>query len=138
MPNKSITVQAMINAPIAKVWQAWNDPEQIKQWAFASADWEAPAAKNDLRVGGMFTTTMAAKDGSAKFDFNGTYTKVDQDERIEYTIEDGRKVSVLFESKGDKTKVVETFEMESINSEELQRAGWQAILDNFKKHVEAS
>lgn len=133
---KTITVQTTINAPIEKVWQYWNEPEHIMQWAFASDDWEAPAAENDLREGGRFKTTMAAKDGSARFDFTGAYTKVGEHQLIEYTIDDGRKVSVAFSNDGGKTTVTETFEMEQTHSEEQQRAGWQAILDNFKKHVE--
>lgn len=137
--NKSITVEAVINAPVEKVWQCWTDPEHIKQWAFASDDWEAPFAENDVREGGKFKTTMAAKDGSSKFDFTGIYTLVTPNDRIEYVMdgEDRRQVLARFESEGDTTKVTETFDMEHENSEELQRAGWQAILENFKKHVEA-
>lgn len=137
MNNTPITIQTTINAPIDKVWEYWNKPEHIEKWAFAQDDWEAYGAENDLRVGGTFKTTMAAKDKSASFDFTGTYTKVDEHEVIEYTMDDGRKVSVKFETvDGDKTKVTETFDPESENSAEMQRAGWQAILDNFKKYVE--
>jgi uncharacterized protein YndB with AHSA1/START domain len=119
------------------VWEYWNKPEHIVQWAFASDDWEAPAAENDLHVGGRFKTTMAAKDKSTSFDFTGTYTKVGEHEIIEYTMDDGRKVSVRFEITDDNhTKIIETFDPENENSEEMQRSGWQAILDNFKKHVE--
>lgn len=134
-----ITVQTVINAPIEKVWKYWNKPEHIMSWAFASDDWEAPAAENDLRVGGKFKTTMAAKDKSSSFDFTGTYTHVGEHELIEYTMDDGRKVSVRFETlDGDHTKITETFDPESENSEEMQRSGWQAILDNFKKYVEGN
>lgn len=134
-----ITIQTTINAPIEKVWEYWNSPEHIPGWAFASDDWEAPYAENDLKVGGKFKTTMAAKDKSASFDFTGTYTQVDENQRIEYTIDDGRKVSVRFESLGNnETKVTETFDPENENSEEMQRDGWQSILNNFKKYVETN
>ncbi len=138
--SKSITIEAIINAPVEKVWQFWNQPEHITKWAFASYDWEAPNAENDLKVGGKFKTVMAAKNKSSKFDFTGTYSTVDQYKEIAYTIDgdDARKVVIAFENLGDKTKVTETFEMENENTEELQRSGWQAILDNFKKHVEVN
>lgn len=106
------------------------------QWYFASDDWHAPRAENDLFVGGRFVTAMAARDGSAGFDFNGVYTNVVPVERIEYVIEGGRKVVVTFTDKDDGTEITETFEAETENSEELQRAGWQAILGNFKKYIE--
>lgn len=121
-----------------KVWEFWNQPEHIMNWAFASDDWEAPAAENDLQVGGKFVTTMAAKDKSVSFDFSGVYTKVDNHESIEYSMDDGRKVSVKFETVPEGTKITETFDPENENPEEMQRAGWQAILDNFKKYVEAN
>lgn len=132
-----ITVQALMNAPIEKVWEFWNEPKHIMNWAFASSDWEAPAAQNDLQVGGKFVTTMAAKDKSASFDFTGVYTKVHNHETIEYTMDDGRKVSVKFETVPEGVQVTETFDPENENSEEMQRAGWQAILDNFKKYIES-
>lgn len=137
MNNSPITVSTTINAPVQKVWEYWNLPEHITNWAFASDDWEAPEAENDLREGGKFKTTMAAKDKSRSFDFTGTYTKVGEHEVIEYTIDDGRKVSVHFENTNDgQTKVTETFDPESQNPAEMQQKGWQAILDNFKKYVE--
>ncbi len=136
--SQSITVQTTINAPIEKVWECWTAPEHITQWAFASDDWEAPAAENDLREGGKFSTTMAAKDKSASFDFNGVYTVVKTHERIEYTIEDGREVKIEFAETPEGVVITETFEMENENSEEMQRAGWQAIMNNFKKHVESN
>lgn len=139
MANKSITVSTVVNAPVEKVWEAWNKPEHITKWAFASDDWEAPAAENDLKTGGRFNTVMAAKDKSATFDFTGTYTAIKEHELIEYTMdgEDARKVSITFSPKGDATEVTETFEMENENPEEMQRGGWQAILDSFKKHAES-
>lgn len=132
-----ITIQTTISAPIEKVWSYFNEPEHITQWAFASDDWEAPYAENDLRVGGKFKTVMAAKDKSFKFDFNGVYSNVKKHEVIEYNIEDGRYVKVLFEQAPDGVQVTEMFEPETENSETMQRNGWQAILDNFKKHAES-
>lgn len=133
---KAITIEAVVNAPVAHVWKCWNEPQHITKLAFASDDWESPSSTNDLRVGGTFVTVMAAKDGSAKFDFSGVYSVVTPHERIEYAMEDGRKVVTVFESLGSKTKVTETFDMENENPEEMQRAGWQSILNNFKKHTE--
>lgn len=137
-----ITIETVISAPIEKVWKYWNEPEHITKWAFASDDWETPHAENDLQNNGRFLTRMAAKDGSVSFDLMGTYTNVNPMSLIEYTIdtfpgeEIGRNVSVSFEAIGDSTKITETFDIENENPEEMQRAGWQAILDNFKKHVE--
>jgi uncharacterized protein YndB with AHSA1/START domain len=132
-----ITIQTTINAPIEMIWNCWNDPDHITKWAFASDDWEAPEAENDIRTGGTFRTVMAAKDGSAQFDFGGTYTNVVVNEQIEYTMGDTRTVSVQFETTPEGVRVTETFDPETENPEEMQRAGWQAILDNFKKHVES-
>lgn len=131
-----ITIEATVNAPVEKVWNSWNEPAHIMNWAFASPDWHAPKAENDLRVGGKFVTTMAAKDGSFSFDFGGEYTTVDHHKAIAYTLEDGRKVSVAFATAGNQTKIVQTFDPESENPVDMQRAGWQAILDNFKKYTE--
>lgn len=136
--NKSITVQSTINAPVEKVWNYWSEPAHITQWCQASDDWHAPKAENDLRTGGKFSTTMAAKDGSFSFDFGGIYDNVVAHQLIEYTMGDNRKVSVVFTAKGDQTEVTETFDMENTHSEEMQRGGWQAILDNFKKYTEAN
>lgn len=136
MDRKKITVKTIVNAPIEKVWQCWTDPAHITQWNFASDDWECPSSENDLRVGGKFTSVMSAKDKSASFDFGGTYTQVKANELIEYELGDGRQVSIQFISTPNGTEVVETFDMENQNSEELQRSGWQAILENFKKHTE--
>ncbi|MCF6403702.1 SRPBCC family protein [Chitinophaga filiformis] len=134
----AITVETTVQAPVAKVWEYWNQPEHIKKWAFASDDWHVPASENDLRTGGKFSTTMAAKDGSFSFDFGGVYTQVKEHKLIEYTLGDERKVSILFSSIGDATKIVETFEAEETHSVEMQQSGWQAILDNFKKYTEAN
>jgi len=136
--NKPITVEATVNASVEKVWQYWNEPKHIMGWAFASPDWHAPKAENDLRVGGKFSTTMAAKDGSFSFDFGGTYTTVEKNKTIAYIMDDKRKVHITFSAVGNQTKIVETFDPESQNPLEMQQAGWQAILDNFKKYTEAN
>lgn len=135
--NNTITVKTVINAPITKVWECWNKPEHITGWAFASNDWEAPAAENDLREGGRFKTVMAAKDKSSSFDFTGTYTAVKDNELVEYDMDDGRHVKVEFVETPEGVKVTEIFDPENENSLEMQRSGWQAILDNFKKYVES-
>lgn len=134
--RKTITISAVVHAPIETVWNCWTAPEHIMNWAFASDDWEAPKAENDVRVGGRFLTTMAAKDGSFSFDFTGTYTSVDEHAVIEYDIDDGRHVSVKFDEQPDGVHVTETFAMEGENTEEKQREGWQAILNNFAKYTE--
>lgn len=136
--KSQITVEVLVNAPGEKVWQCWTQPEHITQWCFASDDWCAPKSENNLRVDGVFTTRMEARDGSAGFDFGGTYTVVEKNKRLEYTMtgEDVRKVSIDFVAEGDGCRVVESFDPENENSLELQKNGWQSILDNFKKYVE--
>ena len=131
-----ITVQVFVNAPIEIVWDRWVNPSHIVKWYFASDDWHAPFAENDLRINGKFKTTMSAKDGSFGFDFEGTYTNIEIHKLIVYTLADDRKVKITFEQQGNDICVTETFEAETVNEIELQRGGWQAILDNFKKHVE--
>ena len=135
--KKSITVETTINAPIEKVWHLWTDPKHIVHWNNASDDWHTPKAENDLRVGGRFLSRMEAKDGSFGFDFTGEYTKVDKQREIEYQLEDERKVKITFVSNGTQTVVTETFEAEDMHSIDLQRTGWQSILNNFKKYAEA-
>jgi uncharacterized protein YndB with AHSA1/START domain len=134
----AITVEATIKAPVEKVWKYWSEPAHITKWCSPSEDWHAPYADNDLKVNGKFKTTMAAKDGSFSFDFGGVYTKVENHKVMEYTIDDGRKVSILFSANGNETKVTETFDPENENPIEMQRGGWQAILDNFKKYTETN
>lgn len=134
--HQKITITATINAPIEKVWQYWTEPEHITKWAFASDEWEAPSAQNDVRVGGRFVTRLQATDGSQGFDFSGEYTEVIMHEKISSILDDERKAVTVFETVEDGTKIISTFEMESENPEETQRAGWQAILNNFKKQVE--
>ncbi len=134
---KPITIETIINAPIEKVWGYWTEPEHITKWCQASADWHAPRATNDLKVGGMFVTRMEAKDGSVGFDFGGTYTVVELYKKIEYVMdgEDKRKVSIQFIEENDCVKIIEAFDPETINTPERQQEGWQAILNNFKKYV---
>lgn len=135
--NKTaITVATTVQAPVEKVWQYWTLPEHIQQWCAASDDWHAPDAENDVREGGKFRTTMAAKDGSVSFDFAGIYTAVEENKLIKYAMSDGRKVEITFLPEGDSTKVVETFDPEDTNPLEMQQGGWQAILDNFRNYTE--
>lgn len=137
--NKTvITVQTTINAPVEKVWEYWTKPGHITKWNSASDDWHTPRAENDLRVGGNFSSRMEARDGSMGFDFGGTYDDVKNNEYIEYTMGDGRKVKVNFSGNDKTTTVVESFDAESTNSVEMQKGGWQAILDNFKKYTEGN
>ena len=132
----TITVKTSINASIEKVWQCFTMPQHITQWNNASPDWHCPKAENDLRIGGKFSYNMAAKDGSASFDFWGIYDDILENELIMSTLGDGRKLKVTFASIGDITEVVENFEAEDENPIELQQSGWQAILNNFKNHTE--
>lgn len=120
------------------MWKYWNEPTHITKWCAASPEWHAPAAENDLKAGGKFTTTMAAKDGSMSFDFWGIYDQVQPNELIEYTMGDGRKAKIVFTESGDTTTIVESFEPESENTRELQQGGWQAILNSFKSYTESN
>jgi uncharacterized protein YndB with AHSA1/START domain len=133
-----ITIFTTVYAPMETVWERWTLPDHITQWAFASDSWEAPIAKNDLRVGGAFTTTMAAKDKSHQFDFEGTYTDIEKHHLIAYEMSDGRKVQIIFEQTPQGVVITQTFDPEAENSLEMQRSGWQAILDNFKKYCETT
>ena len=131
-----ITVEARVNAPVAKVWKHWTTPEDIMKWNAASDDWHTPSASNDLRVGGTFKARMEAKDGSVGFDFEGIYTEVRPNELIVYRMADEREVRVEFKAEGSSTVVRETFTAESTHSIEMQRGGWQSILNRFKEFVE--
>lgn len=133
----SITVKTTVKAPAPKVWEYWTAPQHIMQWNSASPDWHTPSAVSDLREGGTFRSRMEAKDGSFGFDFGGTFTKVVPEKALAYTMSDGRAVSVTFEEKGETVDVTETFDAETENSVEMQREGWQSILNNFKKYAEA-
>jgi uncharacterized protein YndB with AHSA1/START domain len=136
--KKTITVQAVINAPVEQVWKLYTEPEHVMKWNNASNDWHTPRAENDLKVGGKFLYRMEAKDDSSSgFDFAGTYEKIKTNELIVYSLTDGRKVEVTFTKDEDaRTKTATTFEAENTNSLEMQRNGWQAILNNFKNYVE--
>jgi uncharacterized protein YndB with AHSA1/START domain len=131
-----IIVDATINAPVEKVWSHWTMPIHILKWNAASDDWQTTYSENEVRPGGKFVTRMESRDGSMGFDFGGQYSKVEPLKEIESVLEDGRYMQVIFTANGTETTVKEIFEAENENPIEMQRAGWQAILDNFKKHVE--
>ncbi|HLA55516.1 MAG TPA: SRPBCC family protein [Flavobacterium sp.] len=135
---ETITIETTVKAPIEKIWEFWTEPKHITKWCNASDDWHTPKSVNDLRVGGRFSSRMEAKDGSMGFDFGGVYDVVKTNEHIAYTIDDGRKVEITFSPDGNGIKVTETFEAEAVNPIEMQRGGWQAILDNFKKYTESA
>lgn len=140
MENKNknlITIETLVDAPIAKVWETFTQPEHIVNWNFASEDWCSPKAENDLQVGGKFSLRMEAKDGSFGFDFEGTYTEIKEHELIVYKLADDRTVRIEFTSKDEKTHVKEVFGAEDTNPIELQQKGWQSILNNFKKYTES-
>ena len=134
--SESITVEARVKAPVEKVWQFWTEPRHIVRWCAASSDWHTPRAENDARAGGRFTQRMEAKDGSFGFDFEGIYDAAIPNKLLEYWLGDGRKVKIVFARDGDETTVTETFDAETENPVEMQRGGWQAILDNFKTYAE--
>jgi uncharacterized protein YndB with AHSA1/START domain len=131
-----ISVESIVKAPIAKVWSAYTTPDDIKQWNAASDDWHTTQASVDLRAGGAFSSRMEAKDGSFGFDFAGTYTKIVPHELIEYTFGDRTGVVEFIESEAC-VKLRVSFDAETEHPVEQQRQGWQAILDNFARHVEA-
>lgn len=137
MGTMQVKVEATVGAPLSRVWEYWTRPEHITNWYFASADWHAPRATNDLRAGGSFLTRMEARDGSAGFDFGGVYSTVEPERLIAYRLGDGREVAINFIPAGSGTRVEERFDPETVNPVERQRDGWQAILDNFKAYVEA-
>jgi len=132
-----ITIEAIVNAPVEKVWKLWNGPEHIVKWAAASDDWHTTKSENDLREGGVFSSRMEAKDGSFGFDFGGVYDIVKPHELITYTLGDDRRVEIIFDADNNTTKITQHFEAEGTNPIEMQRGGWQAILNNFKKYAEA-
>jgi uncharacterized protein YndB with AHSA1/START domain len=132
-----ITVETFVKAPLGRVWNAWNNPADIQRWNAAADDWHTTKSTVDLREGGTFRSRMEAKDGSEGFDFEGTYTRVVPNKTIAYRMSDGREVTVEFAERPGGVQVTETFDPETENTPDLQRQGWQAILDNFKRHVEA-
>lgn len=131
-----IKIEAVVAAPAQKVWNYWVKPEHITNWNFASDDWQCPKASNDLRVGGTYSARMEAKDGSFGFEFEAIYDEVVEHKKITYTMGDGRKATTEFQSMGDKTKVTTVFDAEKENPEDMQKDGWQAILNNFKSYTE--
>ena len=131
-----LTISVAIKAPIEKVWDKMNNPEDIEQWNTASEDWHCPKAENNLTIGGSLKSTMAAKDGSFSFEFEGIYDEIIPNKLIRYHLGDQRSVEIRFEEIGNEVIVTETFDAESQNPIEMQQQGWQAILNNFKKHVE--
>ena len=132
-----VTIFATVNATIDKVWEFWTKPEHIVNWNHASDDWHTPKAQNDLREGGKFCWRMEAKDGSVGFDFEGTFDEIQFQRRIQYTLDDGRKVTVAFENNDSSTTITEIFEAESTNPVKMQQEGWQAIINNFKAYAES-
>lgn len=136
METTKITVGTTIDANRERVWNYWNQPEHITQWNSADDSWHCPRAENDLRVGGTFKSRMEARDGSMGFDFEATYDEVVENKKIAYTMTDGRQAVTTFEDIGGKTKITTTFDAESQNPIEMQKDGWQAIIDNFKNYVE--
>lgn len=137
METTKITVQTTVNTPVDVAWSSWTTPEDIIQWNAASEDWHTTKATNDPTTGGHFSSRMEAKDGSMGFDFEGTYDLVIDQKLIEYSMPDGRKVSISFETDGNTTTVTETFDAENTHPVDMQKMGWQAIMDNFKKYTEA-
>ncbi|GLR16760.1 SRPBCC family protein [Portibacter lacus] len=136
MSFRKITIETIIDDDIKKIWLWYNEPEHITHWNFAGDDWHCPSAENDLRVGGKFKSRMEAKDGSFGFDFEGVYEDVVDQEKITYGLADGRKVTTTFEELDGKTKVTTVFDAENENPMEMQKGGWQMILDRFKRYVE--
>lgn len=138
MATNKIIVQAIVSADKQKTWNCYTQPEHITRWNFATDEWQCPDASNDMRVGGKYTARMEAKDGSAGFDFVATYNEIIEGENFTYTLPDNRVVHVNFRELGDKTEVIITFDAEKEYPPELQRDGWQAILDNFRKYTETN
>ena len=131
-----IRIRATVDKAIEIVWKCWITPEDIVRWNNASEDWYTPRAQNDLQVDGTFNYRMEARDGSFGFDFSGIYSNVIPNKLIEYTMDDGRKVSIQFNPLVKGTEITESFEAEEINPVEMQRIGWQSILNNFKRYTE--
>lgn len=136
MTNTKITIQNEIKAPIHKVWDYYNDPKHIIKWNSASPDWHTTTSTNDLKPGGKFSSRMEVKDGSMGFDFGGIYDKVDHHQLISYTMEDGRQTNITFKEEDQNTLVTIVFDAEASNPVEVQKGGWQAILDSFKRYTE--
>lgn len=138
MDKKTITINVRVQVPIDKVWEYWTKPEHIINWNFASDEWHTPSATNDLRPEGRFSYRMEAKDGSMGFDLEGTYTEIENEKKISSILDDKREVNVEFKSEENNTLINESFEAENTHSIEMQRDGWQEILNNFKKYAEST
>ena len=136
MDTTKITIQAVVAADRQKVWNCYTQPEHITKWNFATDTWHCPAASNDMRVGGKYLARMEAKDGSFAFDFEAVYNEIVDGEKFTYTMPDNREIQVSFEQTDDKTRVTVTFDPENENPVDLQRSGWQSVLDNFRKYAE--
>jgi uncharacterized protein YndB with AHSA1/START domain len=132
-----ITIRTIVDVPVEFAWKTWTDPADVVNWNAANEDWHSPSAQNDLRAGGSFCYRMEAKDGSFGFDFGGIYYTVEPLREIGFSMSDGRKVDTTFTDLGGRTEIIETFDAEDLNSVELQRQGWQSILDNYKKYTES-
>ncbi len=135
--NNLITARAVIFKSIDEIWKCWNSPEDIVNWYTASIDWHTPTAINNLEVKGRFDYRMEAKDGSFGFNYSGIYTNIIKNKKIEFVLDDGREVKVDFITWDKNTEIVETFEPENINPKDMQRAGWQSILNSFKVYIES-
>ena len=137
MKSSTITVKVTISADEIKVWDYYTAPEHITQWNFANDDWCCPSANNELSVGGKCIARMEAKDGSVGFDFEAVYDEVSVGEKLKYTMSDGRQATIVFKQLNDAVEVKVIFDADNEPSLDMQQAGWQAILNNFKKYVEA-
>lgn len=138
MDTTKITIQAVVAADRQKTWDCYTQPEHITKWNFATDTWHCPAASNDMRVGGKYLARMEAKDGSFAFDFEAVYNEIVDGEKFTYTMPDNREIQVSFEKMDDKTRVTVTFDPENVNPVDLQRDGWQSILDNFRRYAEGN
>lgn len=138
MQTQHLTTQISVAAPIEQVWEKYTQAAHVSNWNFASPDWHCPQAKTDFKIGGKFSYTMAAKDGSFQFDFEGIFTKIEAPTHLEFTLLDNRKVALHFSHENGQTTVVQHFEPESENPLELQQTGWQAIQNNFKSYCESA
>lgn len=137
MTTPKITIKATVLAPVSIAWNNYTQPEHITQWNFASDDWCCPTAENDMRPGGKYNARMEARDGSFGFDFEATYTEVVEGKKFTYVMPDKREVNVFFEPNDSFTSVTVIFDAENQNPVEMQREGWQSILNNYKKYTEA-
>lgn len=138
MTHKTITIDTLVKSSVKNTWNTYTEPQHIVNWNFASNDWQCPKVENDFKVGGIYFARMEAKDGSFGFDFKAVYDEIIPYKKIAYTLEDGRKVNTLFEDMGNTMKITTSFEAENQNPIDMQKAGWQAILNNFKNYTESN